>query len=154
MGFFKFIALLSSLWVILQQTFDITELGSKEGFQKLLGKFREIFGQTKITPERAQKFIEVAVLVKKAGGIDALHEFLREADQSGALNTITSIFDEKEGISAGGLERSSNGETQKIFNIGSVVENLTINTPKVDSKDFAKEFASEIVSFEEKKKLL
>lgn len=122
MGFFKFISLISSLWVILQQTFDITELGSKEGFQNVLTKFLQVFGQTKITPERAQKFIEVAILVKKAGGIDALHEFLREADQSGALNTITSIFDEKEGISAGGLARCSNAPEDNLNAQGNIVD--------------------------------
>jgi cell wall-associated NlpC family hydrolase len=105
MKLFQVISFLVAIWATLKEHLNIEEI-SKEGLKDALGRFKDLFGYTRITPERADKFFETAEIVKEMGGIDALHEGLTELKKAGLLNQFTSLYDEKQGQSAGGLARS------------------------------------------------
>lgn len=103
---FQAIAFLTAIWSTLKQHLNIEEIG-KEGLKDALSRFKDLFGFTRITPERTEKFFQTAEIVKEMGGIDALHEGLTELKKAGMLDQFASLYDEKEGTnSAGGLARS------------------------------------------------
>lgn len=107
MKLFQIVNFLAAIWAALKENLNIEEI-SKDGLKETLGRFKDLFGYTRVTPERAEKFFEVAKIVKDMGGIDALHEGLTEMQKAGLLNEFTDMFNEKDpaGKLSGGIARS------------------------------------------------
>jgi len=128
-GIMGFVRFLLPLWALLGKIFDFDEITkNRDKLKNALEQLKSRFGEVKITTDNIEKFVDVAELVKEMGGLDALHETLREAKEAGVLDELTSMFDPKETIttSSGGLERSPQ-EPSKIINIGTL-GNININT--------------------------
>lgn len=60
---------------------------------KVYGELKSMFSELNINKENITLFLDCARMVKKAGGLKNLHEFLTEAEKHGLLGDIDSLIE-------------------------------------------------------------